>query len=296
MHEKNTKFTFLLLLLVTLVLECRSQLVPFVNCTVNDGTTCTTVWGYSNAYPFTVVLPLSKNKFSPAPVYRGQPTIFQASTTVYGAFNTTRSCSSGNLTWSLTDPNTNVVRSATTTIIPSNDCNVTPVVLNCTTSETSIADRLQSCQSNCGSACSFCGQVYAYCRDSGALTANFTLDSCMINALGFSLVAQGCAYLNSVDACCHGVTPPSVVPLEPPSAVPVKPPVPEGCSSDAECECGYCCQKSIPPRCELCPNVCQGLNDCSAFIPRVYCTEIRRCTSNPACEAVPPIVAPVKLM
>jgi hypothetical protein len=61
-----------------------AQIVPFVNCTINDGSIC---WGYTNSYPNTLVLPLFRNRHTPAPLFRGQPTVFQGNTTVFRAFN-----------------------------------------------------------------------------------------------------------------------------------------------------------------------------------------------------------------
>ena len=162
------------------------DLIPFLNCTINDGTTCTAVWGYSS----TLTVPLFNNKFSPAPVFRGQPIIFPASTTVFRAFNVSRPWSSGNLSWMLRDPITGITRTVTANTTLGSSCNLPQAVnYTCQPGNTAIvAQRLQTCQTQCGSRCTYCGQVYSFCENSGLITSNFTLETCMIVALGFNQV------------------------------------------------------------------------------------------------------------
>src|SRR3989338_11365241 len=115
-----------------LISRVDAQVIPFVNCTINQaGGNCLTTWGWRNDYSSQVVLSLVRNKISPAPIYQGQPTVFPGSTIVYKAFNTTRPCSSGSLIWSLTDPFTNIIYSATTTNTPGNTCVTQPVTVDC---------------------------------------------------------------------------------------------------------------------------------------------------------------------
>jgi hypothetical protein len=202
-----------------------AQIVPFVNCTINDGSTCITVWGYTNSYPNTLVLPLFRNRFTPAPVFRGQLTVFQSSTTVSREFDTSRLCNTGNLTWSLTDPFTNQINSAVCTNQSRNNCN-SPIAIqvNCTNNPR-ISDILLQCQQEYGSQCPFCGQVFSFCNDRGRLFANFRLDSCKVIGLGFSQVSKGCNYQQVLDNCCNNVGPPISPPLEPPITPPVEPAV-----------------------------------------------------------------------
>lgn len=234
-------------ILSLLVLGLKAQIIPFVNCTINQGGNCITMWGYTNNYPNTIVLPLFQNRFSPAPIFRGQPTVFSASTTVFEAFNTTRSCSSGNLTWSLTDPNTNIVHSATVNNITGDTCSVqSPVNINCV-NNTKATIRLQQCQTQCGSQCSYCGQVFSYCNQVGLITANFTLDSCIITNLGFNLVSSGCNYQQVLNNCCQNVgppisppvTPPVTPPISPPVTVPVSPPIPPPITPNETAVCSF---------------------------------------------------------
>lgn len=201
-----------------------ARVTPFVYCTVNDGSRCTTVWGYESNASTTLVLPLNRNKFSPAPVYRGQPTTFKPMTTVYEAFTTTTPCSSGALTWSLTDPNTNTVYSATSNTITGDTCTpLKPLYFDCS-DENAAVQKLAQCRTLCGDQCSFCGQVYSYCRQVGMLYSNFTLDACMIITAGFDPVSTDCDYNAVVQTCCRNVEPPVESPISVPSEEPVSPP------------------------------------------------------------------------
>ena len=202
------------------------DLIPFLNCTINDGTTCTAVFGYSNTHASTITVPLFNNKFSPAPVFRGQPTVFPALTTVFRAFNVSRPCSSGNLSWTLRDPITGITRTVTANTTLGSTCNLPqPVNYTCQPGNTAIvAQRLQTCQTQCGSQCTYCGQVYSFCENSGLITSNFTLETCMIVALGFNQVSSGCSYQTNLDSCCSSVQPP-VPPVSPPTVTPISPPI-----------------------------------------------------------------------
>jgi hypothetical protein len=62
-----------------------ADLIPFLNCTINDGTTCTAVWGFSNTHAVQLTFPLFNNEFTPSPFY-----LFGAYTLVYRAFNSSR--------------------------------------------------------------------------------------------------------------------------------------------------------------------------------------------------------------
>lgn len=206
------------------------DLVPFLNCTINDGTTCTAVWGYANGHGVTITTTLSNNKFSPAPIYRGQPGVFFANTVVHRAFNNSRPCSSGNLSWTLRDPITGISRTVTAGTALGNTCTVPTVPLTCESGNTAlVAQRLQDCQADCGTQCSYCGQVYSYCQSRGSISSNFTIQNCVIVELGFNPVSQGCDYLQELDRCCLNVgppvEPPVVVPVSPPLEPPVAPPV-----------------------------------------------------------------------
>jgi hypothetical protein len=255
-----------------------AQVIPFVNCTINQaGGNCLTTWGWRNDYSSQVVLSLVRNKFSPAPIYRGQPTVFPGSTIVYKAFNTTRPCSSGSLTWSLTDPFTNIIYSATTTNTPGNTCVTQPVTVDCT-NNTIVAERLLLCQSMCGSQCAYCGQVFSYCDQMGLLIANFTLDNCIITNLGFTPVSSGCQYETVVDNCCQNVGPPISPPIEPPVTPPIEPPVepptPVPPTPDTTAVCGF---SSFGLGYECMSNVINGLT-CSQRI--VTCGSIVAANAN----------------
>jgi hypothetical protein len=104
------------------------DLIPFLNCTINDGTTCTAVWGCSNTHPTTITVPLFNSKFTPAPVFHGQQTVFPALTTDFRAFNVSRPCSSGNLSWTLRDPITGITRTVTANTTLSSTCNLPQLV------------------------------------------------------------------------------------------------------------------------------------------------------------------------
>jgi hypothetical protein len=80
--------------------QCR-KLSPVLTCVwLNGDGTFAAVFGYSNGSSHDAIsIPIgSNNGFSPAPVNRGQPTLFPAETTVANALVIT---TSGPLTWSL---------------------------------------------------------------------------------------------------------------------------------------------------------------------------------------------------
>jgi hypothetical protein len=87
---------------------------------------------------------------------------------------------------------------------------------------TAVEERLISCQTECGTDCPFCGDVFSYCVFNGNISTNFTVNACATINLDYISTGLGvCPFATTLTTCCSSLIPP----IAPPVFVPVAPPV-----------------------------------------------------------------------
>jgi hypothetical protein len=136
---------------------------------------------------------------------------------------------------------------------------VTPaLVVDCVDNDAVVA-LLDTCQTECGPDCDFCGQVFSYCTQNGFISANFTLNACKVIYLDFIPTNVGaCPFNDTLEFCCSQVEPPvPIIPIAPPDAPVPVPPMPEvDCTENDEIATLLgACQTLCGPECDYCGQV-----------------------------------------
>jgi hypothetical protein len=161
-----------------------------------------------------------------------------------------------------------------------------------------IAALLAQCQTDCGSSCQYCGEVFSFCEEQGYFTSNFTVDNCMTVTLDYLPVSSGCPYNASLSSCCGFPPPPPVVCINNTAVEETL----IACQLECGTDCPFC--GDVFSYCVLNGNVSVNftLNTCLTvtldYIPTglgicPFNTSLTSCCDSPVPPIAPPVVPPV---